>query len=142
MATTIFQDYNQNNPIVSSWLNDVNADTYTPLTGITATPGGTPRVAVQQAAAWVRFSVTAGVVAIQQSSNIASVVRVSAGLYQINYGIAMVNTANCYSMSCNTAGFGVVGAETANYVQIYFENPADSATFDPGFVSLTVFGSN
>jgi hypothetical protein len=33
MASTTFQDYNQNTPIVASWLNDVNAEVYTP-TGI------------------------------------------------------------------------------------------------------------
>lgn len=135
MASTIFQDYNQNNPIVSAWLNDVNVDTYMPGTG-------TPRLAVQQAAAWVRFSVAGGVVTIGQSSGVSSVVRISTGLFQINYVLPMASAGNCYSISANIATFPVVGAEAVGYTQIYFENPADSAVIDPGFVCFTAFGAN
>jgi hypothetical protein len=141
MAWTLFQDYNQNTPIVSNWLNDVNNDVYTPQTGIPATPGGTPRTALQQAAAWVRFSVIGGVVAIEQSSNIASVTRVSAGLYQITYGNTMINTTNCYSISTNLAGFQTVVAESTTTVEVNISNTANVST-DPGFVSVVIFGAN
>jgi hypothetical protein len=133
MASTVFQDYNQNNPIVSSWLNDINNGVYT--------PAGTPRKAIQTAAAWVRFSVTAGVVAIQQSSNIASVVRSGPGVYTITYGAPMVNSANCYGVEMSAAGFTAITAESQTAVLLDTTNTANTA-FDPPFVSFVVFGAN
>lgn len=141
MATTVFQDYNQNNPIVSAWLNDVNNDVYTPQTGIPATPGGTPRLALQQAAAWVRFNISGGVVQISQSVGVASVVRLSAGLYQINYSNPMVNSANCYNVSTNLAGFQTVAAESTTSMEVNIANTSNVST-DPGFVSVVIFGAN
>lgn len=142
MASTFFQDYNQNTPVVSTWLNDVNADVYTPSTGIPASPGGTARTAVQQAAAWARFSVSGGVITILQSVGIASITYISVGLYQINYLKQMVNAQNCYSMSCGQAAFAIVGTETQTSTQISFQNPTASATIDPANVSFAVFGAN
>ena len=133
MASTNFQDYNQDNPIVSAWLNDVNNGVYT--------AGGTAKKASQSSAAWVRFSVIGGVVAIQQSSGILSVVRTSAGLYVITYVAALLNVNNCYSFSSNLAGFVNVVSETAQSVTVQFANTANVAT-DPGFVSSTVWGAN
>jgi hypothetical protein len=133
MASTTFQDFNQNTPIVSSWLNDVNSGTYT--------PAGTVRVALQSAVAWVRFSITGGVVAIQQSSNISSVVRTGVGVYVITYGAALTNFTNCYSVQMNVAGFTAVAAESTASVTIDTTNTSNTA-FDPGSVSLVVFGAN
>jgi hypothetical protein len=133
MASTFFQDFNQNNPIVSSWLNDVNNAVYG--------AGGLPKASSQSAAAWVRFSITAGVVAIQQSANILSVVRSAVGVYVVTYVAPLTGATNCYNMSMNTAGFMNYSTETAASVTIN-TNTTGSLAFDPGSVSLTVFGAN
>lgn len=134
MASTTFQDYNQNTPIVAAWLNDINAGVYSPNNGV-------PRVAIDIPAAWVRFSVTGGVVAIQQSSNVASVVRNSTGNYTITYGTALTNAANCYQITQNIAGFSEYTAETANSVTIQVGNTSNVAT-DPGSCCVVVLGTN
>lgn len=133
MASTVYQDYNQNTPIVAAWLNDVNNVAYT--------PGKVAKTASQIAAAWVRFSVTAGVVAIQQSSNIATVVRNSAGNFTVTYGQVLTNTANCYAITQNTPGFVGYGAETAQSIVVETFNTSNVAT-DPGTCSVVIFGVN
>lgn len=133
MASTVFQDYNQNNPIVSSWLNDINNGVYT--------PAGTPKKAVQSAAAWVRFSVSGGVVAIQQSSNINTVVRVGVGQYAITYSTALTNSANSYGMGMAQAGFISYLAETTTSVTVTCTNTSNVA-FDPTSVSVQIFGAD
>jgi hypothetical protein len=133
VASTFFQDYNENNPIVSAWLNDINNGIYS--------VGKIPKLAAQISSAWVRFNVNAGIVTIQQSSNVASVARTSAGLYVITYAAALTNVANCYSLSSNSTGFANMVSETAAEVTVQFANTSDVAT-DPGFVSLVVFGAN
>lgn len=133
MATTVFQDYNQNNPIVAAWLNDVNNGVYSGV--------GVPRKALASSAAWVRFSVTGGVVTINQSSNIASVVRTGVGVYVVTYAATLVNAANCYEVSMGTPGFAVPGAELVGGVTLTCTNTASGA-LDPAFVSLVVHGAN
>lgn len=133
MASTQFQDYNQNNPIVSAWLNDINNGVYTAK--------GIPKKALQSSAAWVRFVVNGGVPTIQQSSNMASVTRTSAGLFVINYANDLTNVPNCYVMSSTLAGFNQVLSETQGSVTVLFSNTADVAT-DPVSVSVVVFGAN
>jgi hypothetical protein len=133
MASTVFQDYNQNNPIVSAWLNDVNSATYT--------VAGTAKLAAQSAAAWVRFSVVAGIVTVQQSSNVSSVSRLGVGIYLVTYAKPLVNPFNCYGISLNQAGFGFMNAESTTTVTINTTNIAGGAV-DPGTVSLQVFGAN
>lgn len=134
MASTVFQDYNQNNPIVSAWLNDINNGIYSPV-------GGVPRVAIDIPVAWVRFSVIGGVVAIQQSSNVASVVRNSAGNFTVTYGASLTNTTNCYQISQNVAGFVSYSAEAANSVTVQLANTSNVAT-DPGSCCVVVLGAN
>lgn len=53
MASTTFQDYNQNNPIVAAWLNQINNGVFT--------PAGLAKVAGASSAAWVRFGIAGGV---------------------------------------------------------------------------------
>lgn len=133
MASTNFKDYNQNTPVTSAWLNDVN--------GVAYTAAGTKKVALQAAAAWVRFAVSGGVATIQQSSNIQSVSRVSAGVYLVTYATPMTISGNCYSMSMTQVGFTFFSSESVNTVTV---NTTDAAgnPVDPGFVSLAVFGNN
>jgi hypothetical protein len=133
MASTNFQDYNENNPIVSSWLNDINGGVYT--------PAGAPKTAIQSSAAWVRFSVVAGVVTIQQSQNVSTVVRLSTGVYLITYATPLTNASNCYEISMNAAGFAFMSAEAVGSVTIDTTNTSNTA-FDPGFVSVVVHGAN
>lgn len=133
MSSTVFQDFNQNTPIVSSWLNDVN--------GVTYSPGGVKKTASLISVAWVRFSVTGGVVTIQQSVNIASVVRASAGVFTITYGSTLTNAANCYVLSQNSAGFISFGSETTNSVVVNTANTSNVAT-DPGACSVIIYGAN
>lgn len=133
MPSTLFQDFNQNTPITSTWLNDVNKVTYSPT--------GVPKSATQSAAAWVRFSVTGGIVSIQQSSNVSTVTRTATGVYQIVYGSSLTNADNVYSLSMGQAGFLVPSAELVNGVTISTFNTADAAV-DPVFVTLVVFGNN
>lgn len=133
MASTTFQDYNQNNPIVSDWLNDVN--------GVTYTPTGLKKTAIQSSAAWVRFSISGAVVTIQQSSNVLSVARTAVGVYVVTYGVRMVLAANCYEVSMAVAGFIVPSAETVNSVTLTCTNMANTAV-DPTSVSLVVHGAN
>lgn len=133
MASTNFQDYNQNNPIVSAWLNDVNGATYT--------TAGTRKLAVQSSAAWVRFSVTGGVVAIQQSSNISTVVRTGTGVYVITYGAPLTNAANSYGITMSQAGFAFEAAEAVGSVTINTHDTTNTAV-DPASVSVQIFGAN
>lgn len=133
MASTKFVDYSQNTPIVASWLNDVNGATYT--------TAGTAKTSVQSAAAWVRFAVGGGVVTIQQSSNISTVVRVSVGVYTITYGAPLANIANCYSFSMNIAGFQFIFSETAGSVTIHTTDTTNTLA-DPTVVCAMVFGAN
>ena len=133
MASTTFQDYNQNNPIVAAWLNDINNGVYS--------PGGVPRVASLIPVAWVRFSVSGGVVTIQQSVNIASVTRSSAGVFVVTYGSTLTNTANCYDITTNIAGFTSYSTETANSVTVDITNTSNVAT-DPGSCCVVILGAN
>ena len=133
MASTEYQDYNENTPITAAWLNDVNDGVYTPT--------GKAKLAVQSSAVWVRFTVVGGVVTVNQSSNISSVVRLSLGVYVINYSLTMTNAANCYELSMNQAGFIFPTAETTGSVTLSFENAASALT-DPGFASVVVYGAN
>jgi hypothetical protein len=133
VASTTFQDYNQNNPVVSSWLNDVNSIAYT--------PAGTHRVAIQTAAAWVRFSVTGGVVAIQQSTNISTVGRTGVGVYVITYGAPLSNAANSYGITMSQAGFAFQAAEALGSVTINTHDTTNTAV-DPASVSVQIFGAN
>ena len=133
MTSTVFQDYNQNNPIMASWLNDINNGVYS--------PGGVAKKAVLIPVAWVRFSVSGGVVTIQQSSNIATVTRTGAGIFTVTYGSSLTNTANCYEIAQNTAGFVSYGTETANSVVVTTANTSNVAT-DPGSCSVVIYGAN
>lgn len=133
MASTFFQDYNQNTPIVAAWLNDINNGVYS--------PGGVPRVASLIPVAWVRFSVTGGVVTIQQSFNISTVVRTSAGVFTVNYGGALTNATNCYEITQNVAGFVSYGTETNSSVVVNTANVSNIAT-DPGTCSVVIHGAN
>lgn len=133
MASTNFQDFNQNTPIVAVWLNDVN--------GVVYSPSGLSKSALNSAAAWVRFSVAGGVVTIQQSVNILSVVRGALGSYTINYANPMTTAVNCYGVSMGQAGFTAESAETVNSVTISTTNTANSP-FDPTTMSVQIFGAN
>jgi hypothetical protein len=119
MASTQFQDYNQNNPIVSAWLNDINQGIYSPLAGV-------PRLAAAIPVAWVRFFAIAGVVTIQQSVGVASVTRVSAGLYLVTYATAMPVATNHYQITSNVAGFNSFVGETTQSVQVQIQNSAST----------------
>jgi hypothetical protein len=133
MASTFFQDYNQNNPIVSSWLNDVNALTYS--------AGGLAKLSLAIPVAWVRFSVTGGVVDIQQSIGIASVVRSGDGVFTINYINPLTNSDNCYQIASSIPGFSSYSAESASSVTINIGNTTDVPT-DPGSCCVVVLGAN
>lgn len=132
MASTFFTDFNQNNPVVAAWLNDINNGVYSGK--------GLPRLAQASSAAWVRFFVSGGVVAIQQSNNIVSVTRSSLGIYVISYP-AMGQATNCYEISMDQPGFAFRSAETLTSVTINCTNTANTA-FDPGFVSVVIHGAN
>lgn len=133
MASTTFIDYSQNTPIVASWLNDVNATTYT--------VAGTAKVAVQSAAAWVRFTATGGLVLVEQSNNILTVTRTSVGVYVIQYVVVLSNAANSYGISMNKAGFIFMTAETVGTVTINTNNTTNTP-IDPDVVCVQVFGAN
>lgn len=133
MASTNFQDYNQNTPIAASWLNDVNKTVYG--------PAGGPRLAIGVAAALVRFSVSAGVVTIQQALNVQSVVRTGPGVFTVTYTAPLTNSANCYQITQNVPGFTSYSAETVQSVTINLTNFADTGT-DPGSCCVAVFGAN
>jgi len=133
MASTTFQDYNQNTPIVAAWLNDVNNAVYS--------AGGVPKTANLVPAAWVRFSVSGGVVTIQQSANITSVVRSSAGVFVITYSSSLTNAANCYDITANIAGFTSYSAEASNSVTVNVTNTSNVAT-DPGSCCVVILGEN
>lgn len=133
MASTFFQDYNQNTPIVSAWLNDVNSGIYS--------PGKIAKSALQSSAVWVRFNVSGGVVTIIQAENVSTVVRVSAGVYQVNYTTPLTNAQNCYEMSMNAAGFMFEIGEAVGSVTVSTNNTSNIA-FDPASVSVVVYGAN
>lgn len=133
MASTTFQDYNSNNPVTAAWLNDVNSATYT--------PHGTKRSAANAAAAWVKFTVTAGVVAIVQSANINTVVRTGVGVYVVTFVTPMTGASNSYSLAMSSAGFMVFSNESVNGFTITCTNTSNVA-FDPASVCAQAFGAN
>lgn len=133
MASTNFQDFNQNTPITASWLNDANSAVYT--------PGGIPKLAAQSAAAWVRFQISGGVITINESSNVVSVVRTAPGVYVINYSVIMSTTGNAYAFSMTQAGFITWAPESQTSVTVNTTNTSNVA-FDPSFVCVVVFGNN
>lgn len=133
MSSTFFQDYNQNTPVVSVWLNDVNAGIYTPQ--------GIPKKAIQSSAAWVRFSATGGVVTVGQSTNVATVTRTGVGVYVVAYTAALTNSANCYEISLGQAGFAFISAEAVGSVTISTVDTTNTPA-DPAMVSLVVHGAN
>lgn len=134
MASTNFQDYNQQNPITSAWLNDVNNATYMPTTG-------TRRGAPLMSAAWVRFSIIAGVINIQQSSNINLVTRTGVGVYVITYTITMSGVGNSYGFSMSAPGFMAFTNETTTTVTVTVTDTTNAA-FDPANVSVQIYGAN
>lgn len=133
MASTNFQDYNQNTPVVAGWLNDVNKLTYS--------AGGVPKQSLLIAVAWVRFNVNGGVVSIQQSSNVASVFRSGAGQYIITYSNNLTNAANCYEISQSSSGFTSYNTETNATVTINTANTSNVLT-DPASCSVVIYGAN
>lgn len=133
MASTIFQDYNQNNPIVAEWLNDINTGVYS--------PGGVPKKAVQSSAAWARFAVVGGVITVNQSYNVSGVIRGGVGIYTIDYTIPLTQTLNCYSLSMSQAGFMFVTLDATGAVTINTMNTAN-VPVDPAFISVVVYGAN
>lgn len=133
MASTNFQDYNQNTPIVAAWLNDINKGIYSPM--------GVAKLASQISSAWVRFSATGGIVVIQQSMNILSVVRNSQGVFTVTYVTPLTNATNCYDITQNVPGFVSFGAETTSSVIINTNNTFNVAT-DPGACSVVIYGAN
>jgi len=133
MASTTYQDYNQNTPIVAAWLNDINNGIYS--------PGGVPRVSSLIPVAWARFSVAGGVATIQQSVNITSVTRTGAGVFVVTYGSSLTNATNCYEISMNIAGFVSYTSEAVNSVTISTANPLNTPT-DPGSCCVVILGAN
>lgn len=133
MASTTFQDYNQNTPVVAAWLNDVNNLTYS--------AGGVAKGSILMPVAWVRFSVSGASITIQQSANVSSVVSLGTGEFQINYNSLLTSASNCYELSINSAGFVFPAAETTGSVTINTTNTSNVA-FNPGFVSVVVYGAN
>src|SRR5277367_435379 len=133
MASTFFQDYNQNNPIVSSWLNDVNNAVYG--------ANGTARLAISAAAVLVSFSVVGGIVTVGQSVNVLSVVRNSLGSYTINYASPMAGPGNIYQISLGQAGIGFWTAQTSGSVTLSFQS-LSGVSIDPTSAGVLVFGVN
>lgn len=133
MASTNFQDYNQNTPIVSNWLNDVNKLTYS--------TGGVAKQSLLVPVAWVRFAVSAGVVTIQQSANVVTVVRNSVGNFTVTYSSPLTIGANCYEISQNGVGFISYSGETNSSVTVLTANTSNVAT-DPNNCSVVIYGAN
>jgi hypothetical protein len=128
MPSRFFQDYNENTPITSNWLNGVNNFIF----------GSTGTNAQTSPAAWIRFNGTAGTV--QQSYGVTSIVRNSAGNYTITFNQTLPQSANCYSISTNLLGQQAVVGETANSVTIETANAAGIST-DVTIISVVVFGA-
>ena len=133
MTSTVFQDFNQNTPIVSAWLNDINNGIYS--------PGGIPRVSSLIPVAWVRFQVVGGVVTVQQAVNVTSVMRSSAGVFTVFYGSVLPSATNCYEISQNLPGFVSYGTETTASVVVNTSNTVNAPT-DPGTCSVVIYGVN
>lgn len=128
MASTTFIDFSQNTPIVAAWLNDINKGVYN--------ADGTHNVASQTPVAWVRFDGTVGT--IFSSSNIATVTILGTGSYHIVYGVTLPQSANCYSVTTNQAGFNTISAETTNSVNILCTNTSNVAA-NPTVVCVQIF---
>lgn len=130
MPWKFFQDFNQNNPITSSWLNGVSNFLF----------GSAGNNAQTSPAAWVRFSVSGSVATIQQSYNVVSVVRNSTGTYTVNYLNPLPQAFNTYSINSNVIGMNAAVAETLTGVEVQTTNSAGSLV-DPSSVSVIVFGT-
>jgi hypothetical protein len=128
MPSQNFQDYNQNNPVTSTWLNGVNKFIF----GLLGNNAQTSPLA------WVRFNGTTG--AIVQSYGVASVVRNGLGNYTVTFAQTLAQATNVYSISQNVLGMNGTIAETTNSVTFQTANTA-GANVDPTAVSITVFGA-
>jgi hypothetical protein len=128
MPSSNFQDYNQNNPITSLWLNGINAFVF----------GTAGNNAQTSPLAWVRFNGTTA--SILQSYGIAGIVRNSAGNYTITFSQTLAQSGNVYNVTTNLAGFATIVSETDNSVTIQVANTSDVAT-DSSIVCMTVFGA-
>lgn len=134
MSSTNFQDYNQNTPIVSAWLNDVNKAVYGPVSGV-------PKLAAASAVAWIRFTVVGTVITTNQLYNVGAITRTGVGVYVIQYLTALPQSANCYSAALNEPGFVATTAESNASVTLTFTSAA-GAPMDPGFASVVIFGGS
>lgn len=128
MPSSNFQDYNQNTPITSAWLNGVNQYIF----------GNTAGHAVTSPAVWIRFNGTLGTV--QQSYGVAGITRNSAGNYTVTYNQTLPNIANCYVITTNLQGGFFVLSETATSVTFEVVNSGGIPT-DTTLVSVVVFGA-
>lgn len=128
MPSKTFQDFNQNTPITSQWLNGVNQFVF----------GSTAGQAVTSPAAWIRFNGTLGTV--QQSYGITGIVRNSAGNYTVTYNQTLPNATNCYTITTNLPGGFFILSETQNSVTFEVVNSGGIPT-DTTLISVVVFGA-
>lgn len=133
MASTNFFDYSQNTPIVAAWLNDINKGVYN-------AGDLTPNLAAQTPYGWVRFNGSTGIV-VQQSANISSITRSSAGVYVIAYATVLPQATNSYNVLTNLAGFQVITSESTGSVTITCSNTSNVAT-DPTIVCVQVWANH
>jgi hypothetical protein len=90
----------------------------------------------EQARAWVRFGVSAGVVTITARHNVSSVTRNGAGDYTVNFATAFASANYGFSLS---AGRGVnTGASACGYCEPFTADPTASAF---RFITTTLGGS-
>jgi hypothetical protein len=115
----------------------------TPTSGVLSNCTGTPI-----AKAWCYFTVTAGVVTLQNSFNVTSVTRAGTGLFIVNLTNAASNARLCGSVCCsiNTAGtalmFSSLSSTTASTYSFYtLGSFLYSGAADPTDCNVTIFGS-
>lgn len=130
------------NPIISGTLNAPS--------GVLATQNGMTGIAK----AWVNFSASTGTVVINNSFNISSIVRNSAGDYTVNFTTAMANAnyvicpassvsvgAFSAAVQINTQYGGTTFAPTTSAFRVVQVNYNASGYTDPYYVNIAVLGS-
>jgi hypothetical protein len=124
----------------------VKADQVTPISAVAAVAPSVQHFHPSACKAWFYATVSAGVVTIRDSYNIASVVRASAGVYNVTMTNAM--SSAFYAIIAQPVGVASLSYPFANFMitsatvfHVEFANSSYSANNDPPALMALVFGN-
>jgi len=130
MAHTTFQDYNQNTPIVSAWLNDVDSVVYPPTAGLLVAGGGYAKTTTVIEGA-------AGTVLVSNGPGVPPSFSNLTGSGTVTFvGLSLPNFLSVSGSPVTTTGTltATLATQTANTV---FAGPSSGGDAAPTFRQLT-----